>query len=71
MIRVANKETKLSHVQYGELDISEKLEAALPALEHEWEEAIKSKKVGNILFRVVFTAFKWEYFSVLFWNFFR
>jgi hypothetical protein len=37
MITVANKENKLSHIQYGELDISEKLEAALPALEKQWE----------------------------------
>tara|TARA_B110000285_G_scaffold232256_1_gene302905 strand:- start:1500 stop:1883 length:384 start_codon:yes stop_codon:yes gene_type:complete len=71
MIKVANKETKLSHAQYGELDISEKLEASLPALEHEWEQALKSKKAGNVLFRVVFTAFKWDYIRVLFWNFFR
>jgi len=56
---------------YGELGASESIEASLPGLEKEWEKALKEKKTGNVLFRVVFAAFKWEYISVLFWNFFR
>ena len=56
---------------YGELGAAESIEASLPGLEKEWEQALKEKKTGNVLFRVVFAAFKWEYISVLFWNFFR
>ena len=55
----------------GELNESEKLEAALPILEKKWNEALKSKAKGNILFKTVFTAYKWEYINVLFWNIFR
>jgi hypothetical protein len=39
----------------------------LPILEKKWQSN-KSKKGKNILFLTVFTAFKWEYLKILFWN---
>jgi hypothetical protein len=71
MIKVINKNDKISMEQLGDLHSSEKLEIALPILENRWDEAIRSKAKGNILFRTVFTAFKWQYLNVLFWNIFR
>lgn len=49
------------------MHISEKLESALPILEEKWDEN-KNKKGKNILFATVFTAFKWSYIKILFWN---
>ena len=71
MIKVVNKNDAIVLEQLGSLHESEKLESALPILEKKWNEAVKSKAKGNVLFRTVFTAYKWEYFNVLFWNIFR
>ena len=71
MIKMVNKNDKIVMEQMGELHHSETLESALPQLEKKWDEALKSKAKGNILFRTVFTAYKWEYINVLFWNIFR
>lgn len=71
MLKVANKDDKLNMKQLGELHSSEKLESALPILEKQWNAAVKSKAKGNVLFRTIFTAYKWQYINVLFWNIFR
>merc|ERR1712166_116563 len=71
MIRVVNKNEKIVMAQLGELHESERLEAALPVLEAKWNEAVNSKAKGDILFRTVFTAYKWQYLNVLFWNVLR
>jgi hypothetical protein len=58
MINVINKDDTLRIEQLGELHHSEKLEAALPVLEKQWNEAIRSGAKGNVLFRTIFTSYK-------------
>jgi len=69
MVDYANvKDQKLTIDSYGELGESDKMDAFFEKLEKNWNAVKHTKNDQFVLFKTLFSTFKEQYFTFVFWN---